>query len=61
MSHVRRRLEAVSHVSCTYAVAWKRESRALSPVSWRMAPVVVVHVRPGGREEHQQIHILMLF
>jgi len=38
-----------------------RESRALSPVSWRMALVVVVHVRPGGREEHQQFDIPMLF
>lgn len=37
-----------------------RESRALSPVSWRMA-LVVVHVRPGGREEHQQSDIPMLF
>ena len=37
------------------------ESRALSPVSWRMALVVVVHVRPGGREERRQFDILMLF
>jgi len=30
------------------------------PVSWHMAPVIV-HVRPGGWEEHQQIDFWMIF
>lgn len=37
------------------------ESRALSPVSWRMALVMCMFVQAAGRVRYQQFDFLMIF
>jgi len=49
------------HCNVTCSSRWRgrvSRSRALSPASWHVA-VVMVHVRPGGREKHQHIELMI--